>query len=369
MSHHKKRQNNKFKQQAPVSLGQPKKSIPRVITLTAADAATASIKNRQLQVALEGCSMNDQFLTIASQASQPKSPLEYLNSILSDRAYSTQSYPTLQSAFVNTPTELQQASYHMYMINLIRKNDLKAFQQIMLSGLVAPNPCNQFGESLLHMVCRRGRCDMLHTMLQAGASIHVVDDFGRTPLHDACWSSETAFDVVRVLLDLDSRLVSMSDLRGSMPLSYIPKKDYAAWIQFLDSIKDTYWPHRGASPAPQSPPPITLEAPRSRPIPSPRFSGVTNEVASLVASGQKTPEEAIALVSDSSSNSLPQRKPLEYTQESSSSEYDDDDDDGDESMETVEEGSDSDAWSDDESLSSVEIKQISLDVQRRLSHK
>lgn len=357
--HHKKKHSNKFKQQPPFS--QKKSSIPRVVTLTAADAATASIKTRQLQVALEGCTMNEAFSAQPPLVSTVVTPLEYLHSILSERGYSTKSYPTLQSGFVATPTEIQQASYHMHMISLVRKNDIDTFKKVMLSGLVSPNPCNQFGESLLHMVCRRGRFEMLHIMLQAGASVHVVDDFGRTPLADACWASETAFDVVRALLDLDARLINMSDLRGSLPLSYVPKKDHGAWIKFLDSIKDTYWPHRGVSPAAQGPPPITLEAPRSRTPPQPRIFGVTKEVASLVASGQLSPDDVIVNINGSSTNSSRESSSEESKMESSECDDDDGDrDDDDESMNSEEDCSDS--WSDDDeeddSLSSFEIKEI-----------
>jgi hypothetical protein len=285
---------------------QPRKgNLPRVITFTAADAAAAYVKNRLLQNALEGFSLKDNTPTTnVTSSSSITTPLEYLNTILFERGYSTKAYSTLDTGFVNSPTEIQQASYNLYLSGLVAKNDVATFQQVMLSGLVAPNPCNRFGESVLHLVCRRGRLEMLHIMLQAGASIHVIDDFGRTPLVDACWSPEPAFDVVKVLLDHDARLVNMCDLRGALPLSYVPKQDYVAWIQFLDSVKDIYWPHRGISAPPQGPPSICSEPPRSRPIPQPRVSGVSCEIATLVASGQMSPQKAhVKLAAASSSSS------------------------------------------------------------------
>lgn len=355
--HRRHRQRSVKHKQAPVQ--QPRKAnIPRTVTFTAAEASAASVKTRQLQLALEGCSMKDKS---PGSSSAVVTPLEYLNTILFERGYSSKTYSTLDTGFVNPPSELQQASYHIYMAGLVAKNDVATFQQVMLSGLVAPNPCNRFGESILHMVCRRGRCDMLHVMLQAGASIHVIDDFGRTPLVDACWASEPAFDVVKVLLDIDARLVNMCDLRGAPPLSYIPKKDYRAWIMFLDSVKDTYWPYRGVSPPPQSTPPICLEAPRSRPIPQPRLAGVTCEIASLVASGQLSPKDALAKLSSLSSSSScddTEERSMQatiHTDEegatvSDESDYSDDD----------EEDTDDD---DDSSICSAEVQKIFADLQ------
>ena len=68
--------------------------------------------------------------------------------------------------------------------------------------------CNRFGESVLHMACRRGSADMVSFfMADCALPVNISDDFGRTPLHDACWTPAPCFDVVGLLLDADRHLV------------------------------------------------------------------------------------------------------------------------------------------------------------------
>lgn len=66
--------------------------------------------------------------------------------------------------------------------------DCFALLRTMEAGL-SPSPCNAYGESLVHLICRRGDADMLQVMLDMGTDIAVADDFGRTLLHDACWAA------------------------------------------------------------------------------------------------------------------------------------------------------------------------------------
>ena len=75
--------------------------------------------------------------------------------------------------------------------------------------------CNKFGESILHLACRRGHLPTIAFLLAAGANVAISDDFGRTPLHDCCWTSEKpCFEVIRLLLDRDLGLLRVVDRRG-----------------------------------------------------------------------------------------------------------------------------------------------------------
>merc|ERR1712183_78962 len=53
---------------------------------------------------------------------------------------------------------------------------------------------NRFGESLLHLACRRGRTDMVRFLVVEMGSpprdvLETMDDCHKTPLHDACWTA------------------------------------------------------------------------------------------------------------------------------------------------------------------------------------
>merc|ERR1719203_136549 len=110
----------------------------------------------------------------------------------------------------------------------------------MESG-VSPNPCNVHGESLLHKICRTGDPKTLQILLDAGASVQVCDDFGRTPLHDACWRAEPCFEIIEMIVSRDMHLLHMTDVRGATPLSYVHRQHWSRWIEFIDSKKDVWW--------------------------------------------------------------------------------------------------------------------------------
>ena len=139
--------------------------------------------------------------------------------MLHSRGYSKACYKTLDTAYYNAPTPLQEASYDFYLTNLIRCGDLATFADVMQSG-ISLNPCNAHGESVVHMICRRGDVEFLRVLLNLGCSVQVSDDYGRTPLHDACWTAKPNFDVVEMLLRADRHLLHLMDCRGALPLSY-----------------------------------------------------------------------------------------------------------------------------------------------------
>jgi hypothetical protein len=79
------------------------------------------------------------------------SPQVLLDDILSERGYSTQPYETLKTAYYNKPTTYQKASYGCRMVEIVRRGDVEGMKKMMEMG-ISPNPCNVYGESLVHMV-------------------------------------------------------------------------------------------------------------------------------------------------------------------------------------------------------------------------
>ena len=85
---------------------------------------------------------------------------------------------------------MQLASYDAYLISLVKQNQVDKIRRIYDSQLISANPCNSYGESLVHTTCRLGNATILQTLIDAGADLQVADDYGRTPLHDA-WYVKT----------------------------------------------------------------------------------------------------------------------------------------------------------------------------------
>jgi ankyrin repeat protein len=82
-------------------------------------------------------------------------------------------------------------SYHVYVVDLVKTNQVDKFESLLASG-ISTNPANTYGEGLINLVCRLGSATMLQTMVEAGCDIQVSDDYGRTPMHDACWARTPA---------------------------------------------------------------------------------------------------------------------------------------------------------------------------------
>ena len=253
------------------------------------------------------------------------------------RGYSDACYNALETAYFNLPTNLQVASYDVYLIDLVRKRDLATLHEVMQCG-ISLNPCNSRGESLVHTICRRGDAEALKILVDLGCSLQVSDDYGRTPLHDACWCAAPCFDVIEIILRKDRHLLHITDCRGATPLSYVRKENWADFLTFLGSKKDVYWPPRnknlGAEPVPEL---ATLKS-NSLPIPDPQ-DALRPEFASMVASGKMMPHEAEFLRhddSDEESSTLDDESESEEDTEDDSesdSSYDSDDDEDDVQLE------------------------------------
>ena len=91
------------------------------------------------------------------------------------------------------------------------------------------------------MACRRGDLEVLTFLVSTGAIINVADDFGRTPLHDACWTPEPRFDVVTFLLNRNLDMLRVLDKRGSSPLAYIQREHHAIWCAYFNYQKEVWW--------------------------------------------------------------------------------------------------------------------------------
>ena len=222
--------------------------------------------------------------------------------MLAERGYSTKKYCSLEGGYYCRPTPYQQASYGVRISQAVRGSDSTTLRRLLDCGL-SPNPCNNFGESLIHMVCRRGDAKVLRILLEAGCSLQVTDDYGRTPLHDACWRNDPSFETVQLILDSDVHLLQLLDCRGAAPLSYVKKDNYTKWIDFLKSKMDRFWPIRDVNTeGEERPPPLTIRKPHSLPIPDPPHA-LPLEVATMVSNGRMEPEEALYLDDDDDDDS------------------------------------------------------------------
>jgi hypothetical protein len=130
-------------------------------------------------------------------------------------------------------TEDSLAAYQADVIQAIREEDIEALRRIKNSGRSLQG-CNRYGESLMHIACRRGSPEVLSFLINEGeCSLRVIDDYGRTPLHDACWQAEPNFELIDIVLDAEPDLLMLRDRRGFVALEYVRREHWGVWIQYL----------------------------------------------------------------------------------------------------------------------------------------
>jgi ankyrin repeat protein len=147
--------------------------------------------------------------------------------------------------------------------------------------------------------------------MEFGCDVRIADSNGRTPMHSACWAAHSNFDMVELLMQADFNLFFISDASGKLPLSYVKMDREPAWLNFLMSKMDQYWPtcdgmeteskksdDGAAASLPPPPPSITSQQPGTRPLVDPTYA-LPIQLASMVADGRIEPDEAEFLKYDS----------------------------------------------------------------------
>lgn len=166
-------------------------------------------------------------------------PDEYLvqlvNAMYPGVTLKTKSSKSLEGYFL-TITEEQMSRYNTHVVSLGRNNDVAGLKKYYSDhGRDALECFNRFGEGLLNMSCRRGFTEMTEFLLspEIQLPVRMRDDYGRTPLHDACWNPGPQLSICQWLMQKEPSLFLVADDRGFTPFQYARKSDWNIWRQFL----------------------------------------------------------------------------------------------------------------------------------------
>ena len=132
--------------------------------------------------------------------------------------------------------------YIQEAVDAVRSSDVDTLRQLAAAGKNLQ--CgNRFGETLIHLACRRSHQDVVAFLIkEAGVSIKVRYDFGRTPMHDACWRCSVDLELMDLLIDSCPELLMLSDKRGHTPLDYARREHWEVLIPYLMEKKDKFRP-------------------------------------------------------------------------------------------------------------------------------
>lgn len=164
-------------------------------------------------------------------------PDDLLREILTskDRSIETFAAMDLEQDFFEPVTEAAITAYDMPVVQAVREAETETLHRMKESGRDL-NARNKFGESVLHICCRRGSTQVLDFLLQqVQLSPRVCCDYGRTPLHDACWTSSPNFAIIDMLTKVCPDLWHVRDKRGFTPLEYVSREQWNVWGTYLRS--------------------------------------------------------------------------------------------------------------------------------------
>ena len=140
-----------------------------------------------------------------------------------------------QDSYFVKYTDEHLEAYTNAMSQAVHANDVTTLRTLMQSGHVM-QASNRFGESLLHTSCRRGYTSTVQFFVhEAKISPRLRDDMGRTPMHDACWSSSVPnHDIMKMLIEAAPEMLLSRDKRGHSPFDYARREYWPNWVTFLN---------------------------------------------------------------------------------------------------------------------------------------
>jgi hypothetical protein len=117
-------------------------------------------------------------------------PLSFLRSLFaSSSAHGQQLTAQPCQIICHKPSQAEINAYDLESVRAIQKSDIETLRSMVRDGK-SMNASNRFGESLIAMACRRGNAEVVQFLIrEAEVRLDIIDDYGRTPLHDACWTA------------------------------------------------------------------------------------------------------------------------------------------------------------------------------------
>jgi hypothetical protein len=179
----------------------------------------------------------DQQKVIAEQ--QATSPVSFLQALFpQDKQKLIRSASAL--SLYTAPSDQQIDDYTMDVVRAIRANDVAKLRDMLHNHGTSFEACNRNGEHLIHLACRRGDLTTVQFLIhEAQVSVNVVDDMGRSILHDVCWKSSPDTKLMDLLLTVVSpELLLAPDQRGHTPFDYARKEHWTIWNDYLRQRQD-----------------------------------------------------------------------------------------------------------------------------------
>jgi len=137
------------------------------------------------------------------------------------------------SFFHPSTAEQRQAFQDKEMVAAIQEGNVEQVRLLWRSGKRVDG-CNNFGESFLHIACRRGYDSLVEFLVrEAMIDLRICDDHGRNPLHSTCWSIKPKYRIAKIIVEREPLLFMFADARGHTPLMYVQSSAWGDWCTFI----------------------------------------------------------------------------------------------------------------------------------------
>jgi hypothetical protein len=184
----------------------------------------------------------------SAKASKSETPYQALQRITQERGYGSKIRIAADEAgYDAVPSPLQLASFGTEVVKAVHTSNPARLSELLSAGL-SPNPCNQFRDSIVDLVCKRANEEIFQCLIEHNCELRVCDGFGRTPLHHCCWASEFSSDIAYAILKSDLLQLFIEDKRGQTPLEYVRPSLADSWVEFLEEHIDELFPLGGSIP-------------------------------------------------------------------------------------------------------------------------
>lgn len=208
------------------------------------------LKNRKLDSSYSSASSksslpsvgntNFRFITLPRRSASPESsvpvlsPCTYMTISLRNKKIKSRVDPfSFEQALYFEP--YQEAEISIEILTALRGANLENLRSLHEGEKYDFEARNQFGENLVHLVCRMGlNLDVLKFLVNdVKVPLNVRDHRGRTPLHNACMSALPNFDNIHFLMTTSPRLTVFEDDKNKIPFELIPQRSFESWTRFL----------------------------------------------------------------------------------------------------------------------------------------
>lgn len=226
-------QNVALKLDVTISISSHELSSDKKVENESIKVSSVKESNDGAMTTLDICeNLKDRVLPDVKADVNPKKFLSDLVEAL--HGYKPKVKPALQlKKYFHEITEERIASYDVAAVTATRTNNLEDVKKLYEEGK-RMDCCNRFGESLLHMVCRRGFLDIgIFLLNDANLSVRIMDDCGRNPFHDICWNPTIEVNLATEVLKKDPTLLLLGDKRGHTPFDYARRQDWRVWRDLL----------------------------------------------------------------------------------------------------------------------------------------